>query len=480
MQVRISSGTILGTHEGGMAAFKGIPFAQAPVGPLRFKPPQRALPWEGVLNCQHDGPRPIQNPPPWSKNAEAFAYSEDCLNLNVWTPAADSKKRPVVVNIYGGGHMEGSNSELGREGHRLANGRDIVVVAPNYRVGPLGYLYLGQHLGEEYAASGSLGLLDQIMALEWVRDNIAFLGGDPNNVTLIGQSAGGKSVSCLLAAPGAAGLFHRAVAMSGSLQCVTDIKTDIALTEQFLQGMPNPDPKYLLSCPTSELLHAMEQAGLSHLKAESYGPTADGITLPKDVTDHIRHGGIDGVSVIMGHTLQELWLDPTIPQPEPSSAELRRRMAWKFGNNQAHVYEKYLALRAQTDFPTAYGTIMTSYTYVQAYMRIASLLADLDAKLWLFRWDYKGGLIANHSSDNEALHGDTNAQKIAWNPEQTAQVDRQYQTMILDFVETGDPGWPPCTKEQPLRMHIDAPCHLEPIDLDQYDHEFPLQVMVLD
>ena len=142
VRARIKNGLIEGIREEGSIAFKGIPFAKPPVGKYRFKAPVPCEDWEGVLGCTKYGPRPVQVAPPWCQDRDTAIFDEDCLNLNVWTPAVDGKKRPVIFNIFGGGFMEGSNSEIGSEGYRLMKDRDVVVVAPNYRVGALGVLYL--------------------------------------------------------------------------------------------------------------------------------------------------------------------------------------------------------------------------------------------------------------------------------------------------------------------------------------------------
>ena len=171
---RIKNGLIKGCRESGTTAFKGIPFAKPPIGEYRFKAPVPCEDWEGVLDCTEYGPRPIQVPPPWCVDRDSAIYAEDCLNINVWTPNIDGEKRPVIFNIFGGGFMEGSNSEIGSEGYRMMKERNVVVVSPNYRVGALVALYLREIFGDEYKDSGNLTLLDQILALKWVKGNIEY------------------------------------------------------------------------------------------------------------------------------------------------------------------------------------------------------------------------------------------------------------------------------------------------------------------
>ena len=491
MEIQISNGIICGVKEQGMIAFKGIPFAKAPVGPLRFRSPEPCQDWVGVLDCTQYGPRPCQIPPPWCLDKDDFVYSEDCLNLNVWTPAVDTRKRPVVFHIYGGGHMEGSNSEQGREGCHFADSlgeqRDVVVVEANYRVGPFGYLYLAHLLGENYATSGSLGTLDQILALQWVQDNIAFFGGDPNNVTIMGQSAGGKSVCNLLVTPAAKGLFHKAISMSGAFQSITDIATDKALTRQFLQAMnlTEAQASQLLTCSAEELTRNIDVASQVYFKAEAYGPTADGIVLPTDIQAYVRAGNLPEVPLLMGHAKEELYLAVGADETDPGDEAVMAKLVWKFGANADYVMAEYRRRKAVCGYAEAFSQIATEYTYVHAYHQATSLLVEQEATLYLYRWDYTGGYRANHSSDNEALFGATNPDKTAWNPEVTTRVDRTFQELIYSFVTTGKPAaegvsdWVPYTKEKPCRLLIDRVSQLEEFDVERYDREYSWQTMRL-
>lgn len=483
MEIRIQKGVVRGMTEHGCAAFKGIPFAKPPVKELRFQPPIPCDSWVGALDCCSYGPRPIQTPPPWCEDRDTAVYSEDCLYLNVWTPAADGKKRPVLFNIFGGGHMEGSASEPGNEGYRIVKDHDVVFVAPNYRVGALGYLYLGHLLGEGYATSGNLGLLDQILALRWVRDNIACFGGDPERVTIVGQSAGGKSVMSLLPAKEAKGLFHGAVAMSGALQSIKSIDTEKKLTANFLQAMrlTEDNAEKLLTCDAEEIRQAQETANETYFKAESYGATADGIVLPTDIRQSISDGQYNQVPLIMGHTLQELWPAPDQRQSNLSDAEIQKKLRWKFGDNGSIPYAHYLKCLQSMPPDIAWGESATHYTYVDAYLKCAQWLGETGTPLWLYRWDYTGGLTACHSSDNEALFLRTNPEKHRRFPSETAHMDRWFREAIMRFVKTGDPNaegfphWPRYTSERRERLLFAVPPGTESIG-ERHNPDFPLQV----
>src|ERR1039457_2485341 len=214
--VKVEGGLIQGTGEEGLTVYRGIPFATPPVGDLRWRAPQPAAKWDGVRQAAKFGPRCMQGMANPAVANPAPAMSEDCLYLNVWTPAKSAGNRvPVLVWIYGGGFGAGSTSEPNYSGERLAR-KGVVLVSIAYRVGALGFL-AHQELSAENRnhASGNYGLLDMIAGLEWVRKNIAAFGGDPRRVTILGESAGGIAVSMLCASPLAKGLFHGAISQSG-------------------------------------------------------------------------------------------------------------------------------------------------------------------------------------------------------------------------------------------------------------------------
>src|SRR5579885_2505997 len=228
----ISSGKIRGIRNNGINVFKGIPYGGPVDGPRRFMPPVKPSPWAGVRDAFEYGPRAFQDdnafamPPALLKVfniAEPLPMDENCLVLNVWTPAInDGRKRPVMFWCHGGAFIAGSGSSPWYDGANLARRGDVVVVTINHRLNVFGFLHLDElGGGDAFASSGSAGMLDIVAALEWVRDNIAAFGGDPGNVTIFGQSGGGGKVSALMAMPPAHGLFHRAIVESGAaVTCV--------------------------------------------------------------------------------------------------------------------------------------------------------------------------------------------------------------------------------------------------------------------
>jgi para-nitrobenzyl esterase len=286
--VTTTSGQLRGARlDNGTTAFKGVPYAAPPVGPLRFQPPQPVAAWEGVRDALALGPscpQPTARPAGWSQE---HATDEDCLYLNVWTPAgggSDDARRPVMFWIHGGGYAIGSGSWPLYDGANLAGRGDVVVVTVNHRLGALGYLHLGELAGPGYESSGNNGQLDLVAALEWVRDNIESFGGDPTNVTVFGESGGGAKISTLLAMPSARGLFHRAAIQSGPGLRSTPIDQATTAAKRFLEQRgvwseeTGLDMDALLAVPVEDLVpsRGLRGTGLSGGAAASSGGAAAG------------------------------------------------------------------------------------------------------------------------------------------------------------------------------------------------------------
>ncbi len=307
--VRIEGGLVSGvkSESSTVVAFKGIPFAAPPTGELRWKAPQPVKPWEGVKKCDAFGPSPMQGKPvPFMVYTPEFLIpeqpiSEDCLYLNVWTKAAKGEKRPVFVWIYGGGFSSGGTAVPIYDGEALAK-KGIIFVSVNYRVGIFGFLAHPELTRESPdKASGNYGLLDQIAALKWVKKNIAAFGGNPENVTIDGQSAGSMSVNCLVASPQAKGLFNKAIAESGSFLIANPMlkASDLAGAEQ--QGVK-----------LAEAVHATSLEELRKLPADElmkvqgrYSPIVDGFVLPEPVAQIFAEGKQNNVPVITGWNADE-------------------------------------------------------------------------------------------------------------------------------------------------------------------------------
>ena len=255
VEVETANGRLRGGHSRGALAFKGIPYAGPVDGRNRFKAPPPPVSWTGVRDALVLGAPSVQ-PPHTTYGENEPGYSENCLSLNVWTPACDGRKRPVMFYNHGGGYATGSAGSRGQDGAHLAATYDVVVVASNHRLGLLGYLYLGELGGDDYATSGNQGVLDIVAALTWVKTNIASFGGDPGNVMLFGESGGGFKTGTLLAMPAAKGLFHKASIESGPALTRMDKAIATETARRVLKGLgigPN-DLHKLAEAPAQAIL----------------------------------------------------------------------------------------------------------------------------------------------------------------------------------------------------------------------------------
>jgi para-nitrobenzyl esterase len=289
-----------------------VRFAAAPIGARRFRPPMAPEPWQGVREATAHGPAPPQYAMPFFGwiSAAGVDQGEDCLSLNVWTPGCDGAKRPVLVWIHGGGFMVGSGSTGIYDGQDLARRGDVVIVTLNYRLGAVGYAHLGTALGDEFEGSTNLGVRDQIAALEWIRDHIDRFGGDPGNVTVFGQSAGGMSIGALLGAPRARALFHRAICMSGAADHVIEPELGEKVAKSFLGQLGGPAPSHeaLGRIPMREILRAQAAVMAEHSNMNTMMvllPTVDGDIIPEQPAEAVRRGEAAHIPLMVGATLDE-------------------------------------------------------------------------------------------------------------------------------------------------------------------------------
>jgi para-nitrobenzyl esterase len=310
--VETASGKMSGMQIKTCLAFRGIPFAKPPVGKLRFLPPEPLAPWAGIREATAYGKACPQRVSGVEFMDAGVPLDEDCLYLNVYTPSTEGA-RPVMVWIHGGGFSLGSGSQKGyNTGHIVQKG-DIVLVTINYRVGPLGYIYLGGHGGDAWGASANVGQLDQIAALKWVKENIAAFGGDPNNVTIFGESAGSAAVAALLAMPEARGLFHRAIGESGTANFASRPEFAYQVTDKFLKqlNLPAGESHKLQEKSWEDLIQASqdmmggEELGFGNPML-SFWPLVDGKTIPVPPLRAVREGSAKGVPIIFGSNRDEM------------------------------------------------------------------------------------------------------------------------------------------------------------------------------
>ncbi|MCH2173004.1 carboxylesterase/lipase family protein [Myxococcota bacterium] len=349
-----TSGPVEGYQDNNLHVFKGIPYAAPPLGERRWLPPIPHAPWSEVRPAQRYGPVAPQRSLAAVEFLSAFRVGddigEDCLTLNVWTPGLDDARRAVMVWIHGGAFVIGAGSQTVYDGAHLAAKGDLVVVTINYRLGALGFLNLNESTGGRIPSTGNEGLLDQGAALAWVRDNIANFGGDPANVTIFGESAGGMSVGCHLAMPTSQGLFHKAIPQSGACHTSNPKEKAVQISQRFLErvGVDASQPDALRAVSADRILEVQsEMADPINADPELGGmpfqPCIDGVILPARPIDAVRDGSAAGVPVLVGSTLDE-WklLGPSDPTLASLDAEgLEARLSANVGTAAAGVAQTY-------------------------------------------------------------------------------------------------------------------------------------------
>jgi para-nitrobenzyl esterase len=371
--VQTSTGPVRGVVEADHREFAGIPYAAPPLGPLRWRPPEPAPPWTDVRDATRSGPRCMQNPdgdPEFGRMTD-----EDCLTVNVWTPPVSNTPRPVMVWIHGGAFVNGSGSIY--DGRWLATRGDIVVVTVNYRLGTLGFL-AHPALGGP-GDVGNYGLEDQQAALRWVRDNIARFGGDPQKVTVAGESAGGMSVCDHLVAPGSAGLFRAAILMSAPCQVQADLPTAQRASLDYARDAGCPDPATAARClralPADRLREPVEYIGIGADRLT--GPVTGTRALPVDPVSAIGDGRATRVPVLIGTTRDEFTLFVALQYlrgTRYSDADYPKLLDETFGPDAPAVAARY-PLGEYPNVSLAYSTAVTDGVFSCLADRLAGDLA---------------------------------------------------------------------------------------------------------
>ena len=430
--VETTSGKVRGELERGVSVFKGIPYAAPPLGELRWRAPQAVVPWQGVRPAQSVSSTCMQDPriPP----AGIGNNSEDCLYLNVWTAAERTdENRPVMVWIYGGGFSSGGNTVPLYDGEELAK-KGIVVVALNYRVGMLGFLAHPELSAENPdQTSGNYGLLDQIAALEWVKKNIAAFGGDPDNVTIAGQSAGAFSVNALVVSPKAKGLFHKAIAQSGGM-----FNRGSGLVSRLQEAEDRG--KQLTDTLGISLADLRKLPADSLLKIPGrFGPVVDGKVLPS-VRQAFEEGSFSDVPLLTGWNAD----DRVSGNPTTTPAEFKANAKKQYGGRAGEYLELFPAgneieLEETQKTIAVLGFGFQNYTWA----RMQTEKGQKDAYLYFFTRVPPGepNYGAFHSAEfSYALHTLRN-----WN-RPFEQVDYDLEKNMseywVNFVKTGNPNGP--------------------------------------
>ena len=322
-------GKVEGASDDGVHAFRGIPFAAPPVGEKRWHAPEPPVPWSGVRAATDWGKQAWQQA---VENAGMLSFvfnirnaayrDEDCLQLNVFTPGNDDALRPVLVWIHGGGFQGGTGGTPVYDGSNLAGRGDVVVVTVNYRVGALGWLNLNELTGGRIPATGNEGLLDQVEALRWIRDNVASFGGDPGNVTVFGESAGAMSVGALLACPAAKGLFHRGILISGATSTANPLDRAVEAADGLLHKLglsPTDDVDKLIALEPETLIMAAAGYRLPG-GGMTFQPCIDGTVVTELPLEAVRHGAADGIPILVG-TQRDEWRGFTFNNPQTANLD---------------------------------------------------------------------------------------------------------------------------------------------------------------
>jgi para-nitrobenzyl esterase len=494
-RVKIATGALESNAapKDGVRSFKGIPFAHPPVGDLRWREPQPPKKWSGVRNADEFGPRCMQRTGPGSDYwFRSSGMSEDCLYLNVWTPAkSDREKLPVLVYVFGGGFQNGDGSEPRYDGESMAR-HGIVTVSVNYRTNIFGF-FVHPELTKEspHHASGNYGLLDQVAALQWVQKNIAAFGGDPNRVTVAGESAGSIAVSALMASPLSKGLMAGAIGESGAMTS--------SLPPQSLADAEQNGLKFSTAAGANSLagLRAMTaeqiQEATSKVQGLRFNTALDGYFLPKPLTAIYEAGEQARVPLLAGSNTQEQPARAVLGEGEPTAETLTNAIKRFYGEKADGILKAYSATTTDEVYEAAahlasarfvgFSTWKWSelqmktgdkavYRYLYARPRPTYLGMPGQPALTGGRGEARqpaGPRGAAHSAEIQYAMGNLDLDKrYTWEPADY-EVSKTMQAFFVNFIKTGNPNglgvpeWPAYRADTNYRrMRIDVQSHAEP------------------
>ncbi|ASG20363.1 carboxylesterase/lipase family protein [Nitrospirillum viridazoti] len=515
VEVETSAGRLRGGHDRGALAFKGIPYAGPASGKNRFKAPPKVTPWTGVRDATRLGPPAMQGPGTTYGEHEP-AYSEDCLVLNVWTPAVnDGAKRPVMVYCHGGGFTTGSGGQRIQDGARLAATYDVVVVATNHRLGLLGYLYLGDLGGADYATSGNQGILDIIAALGWIKENIATFGGDPGNVMVFGESGGSAKTCAVMGMPAAQGLYHKAGMQSGPMLrgLPKEVATETARRvlaafdihpKDFAKLHDVPAQKFIdlqlaaekgqgpLTVATKEWQagHPPPKPSLAANRAPKpggWGPVVDGTVLPHHPFDPAAPALVAGIPLLIGNMRDEAaFFERDHPEFfHMDAASLTARAQQAFGPDAERILATYRQTRPNAT-PVEQGiAIETALSMGAGTATLADRKAAQSAPVYRYRNDFQSNipikgtdwtLRAGHAIDISITFLNTEMPDLQGDGPGLVETAKAVSGYFTSFARSGvpsaagQPAWPRYDTKDRAVMLLNSQCQVA-MDPDGQERE---------
>lgn len=485
-RVNIANGTLEGVMDNGVRSFKGVPFGEPPVGDLRWKPPQPVKNWQGARKSDKFGPRCMQRNVFGDMNFRANGMSEDCLYLNVWTPAKTGREKlPVLVYFFGGGFIAGDGSEPRYDGASMA-GKGIVAITVNYRLGVFGFFAHPELTKESpHQASGNYALFDQRAALLWVQQNIAAFGGDPKRVTIAGESAGSIAVSAQMASPLSKDLIAGAIGESGSIMGALSA-VPLADAEQngvkFATAIGKDSFAALRAMPADQLLEATAKPGLPR-----FSPTVDGYFFPKAPVEIFAAGEQARVPLLAGSNSEESGAAGVLGREQPTVENYRKALQRLYNDKADAVFKLYPASNETEVLDAARDLAGDRFISYSTWKWVELATKTGGKPTYYYRYDrprpamrpemgdaqpgLAGGVVrgqpprppargAVHSAEIEYAMGNLDGNKVyAWTPDDY-KVSKIMQEYFVNFIKTGNPNgkglpnWPQFNANQ--RMIIDV------------------------
>ncbi|WP_051389023.1 carboxylesterase/lipase family protein [Arthrobacter sp. 35W] len=475
-----TAGRLRGIRFRGIESYLGIPYGATTAGEGRFAPPRPVEAWAGVREALSFGDAPPQvDTRLGSSNSaqqvhnlmyikgghplDGARMSEDCLNLNVWTPSSlDGAARPVMVWFHGGGFVHGSGGSALYHGDQLAQLGDVVVVTVNARLGLMGFLALDLAGADGHAGASNAGMLDLVAALQWVRDNIASFGGDPDNVTIFGQSGGGGKVNVLMAMPSAQGLFHKAINMSGPILSVA-APEDVAGQAREVAaraGVALDDAEAWRALPLRDLLEI--QRGLSPALGAAFGmdphpgsnampfgwgPALDGDVVAAHPFSAGASAAVDGIPMLLGFATHDpsLLMAGSAAFPTLDEAQAVELARANFGHDGTTMLQKVMRDRPDEPVRLQYARVVNGFTFAAAAQAMAAAKAEQSAPVFVYEFAHQGGILdgllgATHSLDLPFVFHNVDRAVFAGAAESRHQTSRNMALAWAAFARTGSPN----------------------------------------